>query len=184
MPSCHIPSVWQVYFLLCNACSALRWIGQVAHGHQGNVMNLSWEESQRDGVAWGWCFTCLTCLSLGRDELFIFLFFSWEKHWSWNQGSPVWQSACVTAPCQSPTHLFQRQPCLVCFPSVPYSTHPLLSFKEFSLYPPSASCFCLLLKRLIRTSFDGSLDCLSVEKEEWCLKRLYVRVNSFKRACE
>lgn len=123
------------------------------------------------------------CHWVGMNYSF-FLFFSWEKHWSWNQGSPVWQSACVTAPCQSPTHLFQRQPCLVCFPSVPYSTHPLLSFKEFSLYPPSASCFCLLLKRLIRTSFDGSLDCLSVEKEEWCLKRLYVRVNSFKRACE
>lgn len=118
-PSCHIPSVWQVHFLICAVCHTLRWRGQAASGHQGNVMYLS-RESVETALHGADALLVFTSPSLVRDELFMFFIFFLRKTLITESGigPPAYDST------QNPPHLFQRHPCLLSFPSVPYSVHP------------------------------------------------------------
>lgn len=127
LPSCHILSVWQGSFLICTVGHSLRYRGRAASGHQGNVLNLSWEPLH--GAAAPLDFTSL-----------------------W------WRTDSLS---------FFRHPNLLTLPSAP---HTPTALKQCSFCPLAATHFCLMLKRLIRTTFVG--------------QRLRVRANSLKRACE
>lgn len=133
MPSCHISTSWQAYFLIGAVCLTLRWRGQAATGHQGNVMNLLWdaEESQRDGVACGCLVTRLHKPVIGLEWILHLYVLFLEK-------TLITESAaCLTvglydSTLSEPVSSFLRQPCLFSFPSVPYPPVYIwwLSFKE------------------------------------------------------
>lgn len=181
LPSCHIPSIWQVCILIRAVCLTLRWRGRAASGHQQNIMNSSWEqeETQTDSIEWGWRSTCLHKPVIGSIWIIhVFLFFFLRKTLITESG--IGPPATAVSLCGR-TCLIAFKGNLACFP------FPLSHTVYTHSFPSKKFLLTLLLPLAFVSRWNLSSQPLLMDLSTvpvWGRRRLRVRANSFKRAPE